>query len=200
MDEGAQPSDGAPLERARPEARDRSSDQPASDQPGDTAGSQEKRGRDAADSDTAPTKERSADSKTRDGKPGARDGKSAGQAAESGADSGRGETGSGASGRSDGAEGKAGDKPEKLTTLSGEKRTKVQSAFSARKSEAIVKDIDIDINVGILVPRQVTLYAVPEEVVVIVPAYRSYRYFIVDGKVVIVDPVTYEIVDVLILA
>jgi len=82
----------------------------------------------------------------------------------------------------------------------GEKRTKVQSAFRSHRSEAVVKDIDINVNVGVAVPRSVSLYAVPEEVVIIVPEYRRYKFFIFGDKVVIVDPGTYEIVDVLILA
>lgn len=86
-----------------------------------------------------------------------------------------------------------------VTQLSGEKRTKVQSAFRSHRSEAVVKDINISVNVGVAVPRKVTLYAVPEEVVIIVPEYRRYKYFIFGDKVVIVDPGTYEIVDVLIL-
>ena len=49
-------------------------------------------------------------------------------------------------------------------------------------------------------PRSVSLYAVPEEVVIIVPEYRRYKFFIFGDKVVIVDPGTYKIVDVLILA
>jgi hypothetical protein len=64
----------------------------------------------------------------------------------------------------------------------------------------VVKDIDIDVSVGVAVPRTVSLYAVPEEVVVIVPDYRRYKYFIYEDKVVIVDPATFEIVDILILA
>jgi hypothetical protein len=100
------------------------------------------------------------------------------------------------------SEGTAGtDQPSgSVTQLSGEKRTKVQSAFRSHRSEAVVKDIDIDVNVGVAVPRSVSLYAVPEEVVIIVPEYRRYKYFIFGDKVVIVDPGTYEIVDVLILA
>lgn len=103
-------------------------------------------------------------------------------------------------GASEGATG-SNTKPAGSTTqLSGEKRTKVQSAFRSHRSEAVVKDIDIDVSVGVAVPRTVTLYAVPEEVVVIVPDYRRYKYFIYEDKVVIVDPATFEIVDILVLA
>ncbi|HEX2842734.1 DUF1236 domain-containing protein [Hyphomicrobium sp.] len=107
---------------------------------------------------------------------------------------------SAAQGRSEGTEGKGSEPSGSVTQLSGEKRTQVQSAFRSHKSEAVVKDIGISINVGVNVPRSVTLYAVPEDVVVIVPAYRRYKYFIYEDKVVVVDPVTYAIIDVLILA
>jgi hypothetical protein len=103
-------------------------------------------------------------------------------------------------GASEGATGNDSKPSGSVAQLSGEKRTKVQSAFRSHRSEAVVKDINVDVNVGVAVPRSVSLYAVPEEVVIIVPEYRRYRYFIFDDKVVIVDPGTYEIVDVLILA
>lgn len=103
-------------------------------------------------------------------------------------------------GASEGAAGADKGASGSVTQLSSEDRTKVQSAFRSHRSGAIVKDIHVDINVGVAVPRTVTLYAVPEDVIVIVPAYRRYKYFVHEDKVVIVDPVTFEIVDVLVLA
>ena len=51
-----------------------------------------------------------------------------------------------------------------------------------------------------MIPRTVKYYTVPEDIVVIVPAYRSYLYFwSSDTQVVIVDPDTYEIVDILVV-
>lgn len=61
-------------------------------------------------------------------------------------------------------------------------------------------NINIAVNVGTRVPRNVTLVETPEDIVVIVPHYRSYKYFIVAEKVIIVDPDTYEIVEILIIA
>lgn len=104
------------------------------------------------------------------------------------------------SGASEGTAGNESKPAGSITELSGEKRTKVQSAFRSHKSGAVVKDIDINIGVGVAVPRSVTLYAVPEDVVVIVPEYRRYKYFVYDDRVVIVDPDTFAIVDILILA
>jgi hypothetical protein len=186
---GALEREGSPAARGdrldRPEAQDRSgkgdkagdtakSDKAGRDGSGSTGASEGAAGRNAAD---AKGDKRSGDAA--DNKPMSKDGASTGA-----------------------SEGTAGtDKPSgSVTQLSGEKRTKVQSAFRSHRSEAVVKDIDIDVSVGVAVPRSVSLYAVPEEVVIIVPEYRRYKYFIFGDKVVIVDPGTYEIVDVLILA
>jgi len=184
---------GGALERGgpaadRPEAQDRSG---KGDTSGDAAKS-EKGGRDGSAStgasegtaggDAADAKDKS-DKRSKD----AADSKSM--------------TKDGAStGASEGTAGSDNKPSGSVTQLSGEKRTKVQSAFRSHRSEAVVKDIDINVNVGVAVPRSVSLYAVPEEVVIIVPEYRRYKFFIFGDKVVIVDPGTYEIVDVLILA
>lgn len=102
-------------------------------------------------------------------------------------------------GASEGAEGMDKGPSGSLTKLEGEKRTKVQSAFRSHRSEAVVNDIDVDISIGTSIPSSVSLYAVPQDVVVIVPEYRSYKYFIYDDRVVIVDPGTLAIIDILVL-
>jgi hypothetical protein len=45
----------------------------------------------------------------------------------------------------------------------------------------------------------VHLAALPASVIAIVPAYRSYHYFAVGDDICIVDPATYEIVDVIVV-
>ncbi len=107
----------------------------------------------------------------------------------------------GSTGASEGATGSDSKPSGSVTQLSTVRSVPRCSLLSrTHRSEAVVKDIDINVNVGVAVPRSVSLYAVPEEVVIIVPEYRRYKFFIFDDKVVIVDPGTYEIVDVLILA
>lgn len=103
------------------------------------------------------------------------------------------------SGASEGTEGKDHGSTGSVTQLSGEKRSKAQSAFQSHRSDAVVKDVHVDLSIGVAVPRSVTLYAVPEDVVVIAPEYRRYKYFIYEDRVVIVDPVSLAIVDILIL-
>jgi hypothetical protein len=53
----------------------------------------------------------------------------------------------------------------------------------------------IEYRVGARVPDRVQLYSVPQEVAVEVPAIRSYKYMVVNNRVVLVDPVTSQVVD-----
>ena len=48
--------------------------------------------------------------------------------------------------------------------------------------------------VGMHVPPTAQLYAVPQTVAVEVPAIQSYKYMLVNGRVVLVDPSTSEVV------
>jgi hypothetical protein len=51
--------------------------------------------------------------------------------------------------------------------------------------------------VGIRIPRGARLFPIPTELVSFVPGYRDYRYVVVEDTVCIVDPVTYDIVDII---
>ena len=51
--------------------------------------------------------------------------------------------------------------------------------------------------IGYRVPRHVRLFPVPVEIVSFFPYYRDYHYVIIDEEICIVDPRTYEIVDVI---
>lgn len=53
------------------------------------------------------------------------------------------------------------------------------------------------LTVGTAIARSYTLYDLPPEIVRIAPEYEDYRYVLVDDDIVIVDPDTYEIVDVI---
>jgi hypothetical protein len=80
-------------------------------------------------------------------------------------------------------------------SLKGEQRTRVQSAFKSHRGSAKA-DVNIQVRVGVAVPRTVTLYEVPEDVVIIVPEWRRYKYVLIGDEICIIDPDTYEIIDV----
>jgi len=52
----------------------------------------------------------------------------------------------------------------------------------------------VEYRVGTRVPRDARLYALPQQVGVDVPAIRSYKYRMVNDRVVLVDPATGEVV------
>lgn len=201
MDKSGPANEGA-LPSGKSEAQDRSGPR---DRSGDTAksdGSKSgKRDRDGSASSGA-----SDGTAGRDG-PDAKEKTATDGKAKNGNAAGRGDAADGkmpakdgaASGASDGTAGNDEKPAGSVTQLSSEQRTKVQSAFRPHRSEAVVKDIDIRVSVGVTVPRRVSLYAVPQEVIVIVPEYRRYKYFVYEDQVVIVDPATFAIVDILIL-
>ncbi len=52
----------------------------------------------------------------------------------------------------------------------------------------------VEYRVGMRVPESARLYVVPQEVAVEVPAVKTYKYMMVNNRVVLVDPVTSEVV------
>jgi len=82
--------------------------------------------------------------------------------------------------------------------LSQQQRTNLHQTIIKERNVNRVTNVNVAINVGTRVPRSVRLAALPASIIAIVPAYRSYRYFVVDDRICIVDPGTYEIVEVIV--
>jgi hypothetical protein len=59
-----------------------------------------------------------------------------------------------------------------------------------------VGNVNFAIAVGTRVPRTVSFHPLPPDVVTIYPQWRGYEYFLVNDRIVVVDPRTLEIVDV----
>jgi hypothetical protein len=79
--------------------------------------------------------------------------------------------------------------------LGSNERQKLQQAFDFRRAR--VAHARFAHRVGHRIPRNVRLFAIPAGVISFFPYYRDYRYFIVEDEICIVDPRTYEIVDVI---
>ncbi|MEJ1161423.1 DUF1236 domain-containing protein [Prosthecomicrobium sp. N25] len=93
-----------------------------------------------------------------------------------------------------------GDGPDaKLSVkLKGEERSRVTATLVERAKPVERSKIKFNINVGTSVPRgEIELHSVPETIVSIVPQYRGYRYFVVEDEIVIVEPSSYRIVEVI---
>lgn len=80
--------------------------------------------------------------------------------------------------------------------LTQTQRTQVREKLSQRR-EARARNVKFSINIGAGIPRNYRLYAIPVDIVSVVPAYRGYRYLAVDERIVIVHPTRNEIVEVI---
>ena len=80
--------------------------------------------------------------------------------------------------------------------LSTEQRTRITSVIREQHVQPVTH-VDFDIRPGIRVPRTVSFHPLPPDVVTIYPEWRAYEYFLVNNKIVVVNPRTLEIVDVI---
>lgn len=79
--------------------------------------------------------------------------------------------------------------------MSSTQRTEIRSSFTSVRV-APVTNVNFAVRVGTAIPRSVTLHTIPTGIIDIVPAYRSYRYIVYNDEYIIIDPATYEIVEV----
>jgi hypothetical protein len=79
--------------------------------------------------------------------------------------------------------------------LEPNERQKLRQAFDFRRAR--VANARFSHRAGHRIPRNVRLFAIPAGVISFFPYYRDYRYFVVEDEICIVDPRTYEIVDVI---
>jgi hypothetical protein len=80
--------------------------------------------------------------------------------------------------------------------LSGEQRTKITSVFREQRV-APAANVNFSIAVGTRVPRTVSFHPLPREIVAVYPEWRGYEYFLVNNQIIVVNPRTLEIVDVI---
>lgn len=91
-----------------------------------------------------------------------------------------------------------GDRPEKQATkeFKPEQKTVIKETIVREKIRP--EKINVQIRVGVAVPRTVHLHPLPPTIIEVYPAYRSYKLVMVDeGTLLVIDPVTWEIVDVI---
>ena len=80
--------------------------------------------------------------------------------------------------------------------LDDRQRTRVTESITKLNARP-VENVNFSLSVGTVVPRDVRFQPLPADVVEVVPQYRGYNFFVVRDDIVIVDPSSYQIVDVL---
>jgi len=98
----------------------------------------------------------------------------------------------------DAAQNKSGSEPKEhvAAKLDPQKKERLTAAID-KVDVKPVTHVDFSVSVGVAVPRTVELRPVPTTIVEIVPQYRGYDFFVVRDEVVIVEPRTHKIVDVI---
>lgn len=79
--------------------------------------------------------------------------------------------------------------------LTRDQRQRLREAFPTGPDR--LSKVRFRAHVGAYIPRRVELYAVPALVFAIFPYYRDYSYVLIEDTICIVDPATYQIVDVI---
>jgi hypothetical protein len=83
-------------------------------------------------------------------------------------------------------------------SLNEQQRTQIRETVINSRSAPRVSNVDFSVNVGTVVPRgHIHLVRVPETLIRIEPRWRHYLYFVYNDEIVIVDPRSMRIVDVL---
>jgi hypothetical protein len=80
--------------------------------------------------------------------------------------------------------------------LSPAQRTTVYRTIT-RETRTIDAQPGFDVTVGARVPRSVEIHTMPETVITEVPVVKRYRYMVVNNQVVLVDPDTSEVVEII---
>jgi hypothetical protein len=75
-------------------------------------------------------------------------------------------------------------------------RTTIVNRLSRDRS-AVSTNINIDVKVGTRLPSRARIRPLPRTVVQILPQYRGYRYTLLDDEIIIVEPGTRRVVDVI---
>ena len=96
------------------------------------------------------------------------------------------------------ADTKSGSEPKERVAakLDPQKKERLTAAVAKVDVKPLTK-VDFSVSVGVAVPRTVELRPVPTTIVDIVPQYRGYDFFVVRDEVVIVEPSSHKIVDVI---
>ena len=79
-------------------------------------------------------------------------------------------------------------------TLSSEQKTKVRETVIRSSNAPRVTNVNFSVNVGTVIPRETRLAPLPPILVEIYPQWRSYRYVIVEERIIIIEPDSFKIV------
>jgi hypothetical protein len=100
-----------------------------------------------------------------------------------------------AAGNQQGAQAPQSGQAGQSAQITTQQRTQIASTI--RQQNVSPVRVNFAVNVGVNVPSSVRLAVLPDTIVSIVPQYRGYSYFVTDEQIVIVEPSSHRIVEVM---
>ena len=95
--------------------------------------------------------------------------------------------------------GRAGGENSRFASISREQRTRIHTILV--RDSAIHRyhraDVDFPVQVGTRIPNTIEFYDPPAQIVQIDPVFSGYKIVVLDDVILVVDPATREIVDVI---
>jgi hypothetical protein len=85
----------------------------------------------------------------------------------------------------------------KSVQLNETQRTQIKGIVVKDRNVTRVDHVDFSVNVGVAVPRTINVAVLPADIVEVVPEYRGFEYVVVGDQLLIIDPNTMLIVDIL---
>ncbi len=80
--------------------------------------------------------------------------------------------------------------------LSAEQRTRITTSIKETNVRPVT-NVNFNISVGTVVPRDMTLHPLPATIVEVYPAWRGYRFVLVGDEIIIIEPSSYKIIAVI---
>lgn len=87
--------------------------------------------------------------------------------------------------------------PGERTQLSEQQRSNLHQTILKERNVNRATNVNVSVSVGTRIPHSVRLAPIPASVISIVPAYRSYKYVVINDQICVVDPNSFEIVEVI---
>ena len=84
--------------------------------------------------------------------------------------------------------------------LTTEQKTTIKNTVIENKSAPRVSHVDFNVNVGVVVPTTVHYAPLPDSIVEIHPAWRGYDYFVYEDQVIVIEPRSHKIVEIIVVS
>ena len=105
---------------------------------------------------------------------------------------------SGTTGKGDNASQAAGTHAN--VNLTTQQKTVIKNTVIENKSAPRVSHVDFSVSVGVVVPTTVHYAPLPDSIVEIHPAWRGYDYFVYEDQVIVIEPRSHKIIEIIVVS